>query len=462
MRLAWTFLRAGGALRPMLLSVAGAGATALVLVALAFALLPATPREGLFNLVSEQGLRGGTTFGTVLFVLPILLMVHQVVRLGTANRERRLAALRLAGATPGQVRVLGIVEVGLPVTLGALLGPVTFLLLRMTLGGDRGTPGGAFAMSSDGVAPVSWGSTSPLDLVPTTVGPSWWQAALVVVAVAGAGTLTGALASRHVLATPLGTARRAGRRPPSPWAGLVPALAGLLLMTAVAVLGGGHGDEVFGMAGILLVLLGAVLLSPWVAHRAGTRTLARTSSPARLVAAARLAADPRPAGRAAAAVGAIALVSGASAGIEADVFVGPAGQGLDPFFVGSFLLVGAGLLVALVVTTTALAVHAAESMIDRKRVLAGLVAAGMPVTVLRDSLRHEARLTALPLAVGGAVAGAVVVSVAVGEFTAAGLLVAVGQVLATVLLTSVAIRVAVRVVTPTLRRVATTENLRTE
>lgn len=464
-RLAWTFLRAGGALRPALLAVAGAVATALVLVAVAILLLPANPREGLFNLVAEEGLRGGTAFGTLLFVLPILLLVQQVVRLGTANRERRLAALRLAGATAGQVRRVGMVEVGLPVAAGALLGPALFLLLRATVGGSARTGGGmqTLSINSDGstISAVSYSTGSPLDLVPTSVGPSWWMAALVIVGVAGAGTLTGALASRQVVATPLGTSRQAPRRPPRPWAGLLLAALGLVLM-AVAIQVPALDDEVPAMAGILLVLVGAVLLSPWVAHRAGARVLARTSSPSRLVAAARLSADPRPAGRAAAAVGAVGLVSGACAGIEADVFVGTSGRGLDSFFVGSFLLVGAGLLVALLVSTTTLAVHAIETMVDRKRALAGLVAAGTPVSLLRDSLRQEATLTALPLALGGAAVGAALVTIVMGEFSPAGLLIAVAQVLATVLLTLVAIRTAVALVTPTLRRVATAENLRTE
>ena len=144
------------------------------------------------------------------------------------------------------------------------------------------------------------------------------------------------------------------------------------------------------------------------------------------------------------------------------MFAGANGRGLDSFFLASFLIIGVGLLLALVVTTTTMAVHAAETMIDRKRVLAGLVAAGTPVGVLRDSLHQEARLTALPLATGGAVLGAALATGAEADLTAAGLLIAVGQVLLTVLLTWVAARLAVRSVMPTLRRVAAAENLRTE
>ena len=44
--------------------------------------------------VADPGVRGGTAFGTVLLTVPALALLHQAVRLGTAARERRLAALR--------------------------------------------------------------------------------------------------------------------------------------------------------------------------------------------------------------------------------------------------------------------------------------------------------------------------------------------------------------------------------
>jgi putative ABC transport system ATP-binding protein len=78
-------------------------------------------------------------------------------------------------------------------------------------------------------------------------------------------------------------------------------------------------DGAFTLAGVLLVVLGAIALAPWVALRAGQRAARHTSDPATLIAAAHLVADPRPAGRAAAAIGAIGIVSGAAAVIEADV-----------------------------------------------------------------------------------------------------------------------------------------------
>src|SRR6185503_13031059 len=106
--------RAGGWPRMLLVGGCTAVVTGLLLVVVAILRLPAEPAERLFALVGEPGLRGGTTFATVMLCLPALLLLYQAVRLGTAAREHRLAALRLAGATPGDLRALGAVEVAVP------------------------------------------------------------------------------------------------------------------------------------------------------------------------------------------------------------------------------------------------------------------------------------------------------------------------------------------------------------
>lgn len=457
-RLAWTFLRSAGWPRAALLAGTTALATAFLLVALTMLLLPSQPAEDLFTLVAQPGLRWGTAFATALLVLPMLLMLNQVVRLGTATRERRLAALRLAGATPAEVRRLGALEVGFPVTVGAMTGPLVFVLLREVFGGTGIHPGyGGAAL------------TQTLALIPRSVTPAWWQIAVVVALVAVAGVAVGALASRHLIASPLGVSRRVRRPAPRPW-GLLLVAAGLGAMAVAASGAFGRGQAVM-MAGILLVVLGVVALGPWVAFRSGQRAARRTSDPATLIAAGHLVSDPRPAGRAAAAVGAIGIVSGAAAVMEVGVFFYSNSSFIDPFFVTSFALVGAALLLVLLVTASTLAVHAAESLVDRRRVLAALAAAGTPVSVLRDALRREAMLTAMPLSVGGVLIGAVVAG-AVGVASAAsagtlvvnyaGLLVLCGQVIVTIGLTRAAIRIAIGAVAPRLVQATAPANLRTE
>ncbi len=477
-RLAWTFLRSAGWLRASLLAGATAVATALLLVALSMLLLPRSPAESLFTLVAEPGLRYGTAFATATLVLPLLLMLHQVVRLGTASRERRLAALRLAGATPAEVRRIGAVEVGIPVTAGAVAGPLVFTLLRLVLGGGSLNPatGAPFdpAYVGDSVNPAV--SHSPLALVPTSVTGAWWQVVAMVAVVAVLGIATGTLASRHLIASPLGVSRRALRPAPRPW-GLLMVGAGLCALPVVMSGWYGPGANLVPIAAGTLVVLGVIALAPWVAFRSGQRAARRTSDPATLIAAGHLVSDPRPAGRAAAAVGAIGIFSGGAAVMEAARFlVNPSAGIRDQFVVTSFLMVGAATLLVLVVTAMSLSVHAAESLVDRRRVLAALVAAGTPVSVLRDALRREATLTCLPLSFGGLLIGAGVAGV-VGVFGAPGagapgaedigvmveFLLLVGlQLAATVALTMLAIVLAIRVVRRPLLLATAPANLRTE
>ncbi len=470
-RLAWTFLRSAGWARASLLAGTTAVATALLLVALSMLLLPSSPAEALFNLVAEPGLRYGTAFATAMLVLPLLLMLHQVVRLGTASRERRLAALRLAGATPAEVRRIGAVEVGIPVAAGAIAGPLVFTLLRLLLGGGSINPatGQPFDPAYSGEAFATSYSNSPLALIPTSVTPAWWQIAVVVAAVAALGIATAALASRHLIASPLGVTRRVRRPAPRPW-GLLVVGAGLGAL-AVAVSGWLGRAYLVAMVGGLLVVLGAVALAPWVAYRSGRRAAGRTSDPATLIAAGHLVSDPRPAGRAAAAVGAIGIISGGAAVLEAGIFFGDNGRGYDPFFVTSFVLVGIALLLVLLVTASTLSVHAAESLVDRRRVLAGLVAAGTPVSVLQDALRREAMLTSLPLSLGGLLVGALGAAVggllvgatpALDQRLAQGALLVCVQVAVTVSLTWLAIRLAAWAVRRPLLLATAPANLRTE
>lgn len=300
-RLALTLTRASGWPRMVLLGSCTAAVTALLLVVVTYARLPSNPDEILFSLVADPGTRVGTAFATALLTLPPLLLLYQAVRLGTAARDRRLTALRLAGATPQEVRRLGAVEVGVPAFVGSVAGIGLYWLLRQVLGG------GAYYESFE----HGYVHTLDLQLLPTSVAPRWWDAALAVAGTTVVGVLVGARASRGVVMTPLGVSRRQPSAPPRPWGLLLLTAAVLLLPVAVTV---GAGSTVAGMAIVALAVLGVVSLASWAAYRVGRFVETRTTSAAVLLAARRLVAEPRPAGRAAAAVGAIALVSGAAPG----------------------------------------------------------------------------------------------------------------------------------------------------
>ena len=445
-RLAWTLARAGGWARMLLVAACTAVVSGLLLVAVALLLLPENPHEAFFNLVADPGVRGGTTFGTVLVTVPALLLLHQAVRLGTAARERRLAALRLAGATPGQVRLLGALEVGIPSFAGGVLGLVVYALLRVAFGGT------AYGTAERDV----YVSTPRLRLVPTTVTPAWWQVALVVLAVTLLGVAAGGLASRVLVVTPLGVTRRQRTAPPRPW-GLLP----MLLAAALAPVVVAHQSlsTAGAMVCVALAVLGMASLAPWVAYRVGRRLRARARSATMLLAASRMVTQPRPLGRAAAAVGAIALVSGGSAALTADLF---STNNLESFYVVSMVLVFGALLVALVVVAWTLAVHTVESLLDRKRSTAALVAGGASLRELERAQRTECGLAAVPLALLGVVLGTVALGLVLPVLTPAGLAVMLANLVVTPALAWVAVAVAVRAVRPWTVRACAATNLRTE
>jgi hypothetical protein len=285
------------------------------------------------------------------------------------------------------------------------------------------------------------------------VAPAWWHVLLVVASVTLAGVAVGLSASRRLVVTPLGVARRQLPPPPRPW-GLVPIALGVVLIPlSVSV-----DADVVILGCVALLLLGLLSLAPWVAYRAGAVAARRATSGAVLLAARRLVTEPRPAGRAAAAVGAIAAGAGGAAAVLVDLLHQ---DYVDSFFTLSLSLVGLALLAALLVTTGTIAVHSVETLLDRKRSMASLGALGTPVAVLESSQRWEAALVALPTAVVGLALGGSAIW-PMGDVTVLGLVVLLAALVVTLGLVWLAIVVAVRTVRPWTRRAAAVGNLRTE
>jgi hypothetical protein len=425
--------RAGGWPRMLLVGACTAVVSGLLLVIAAILRLPAEPAEPLFALVAEPGLRGGTVFGTAMLCVPAVLLLYQAVRLGTAARERRLAALRLAGATPGDVRVLGAIEVAIPAFAGSVAGVGVYGGLRITLG--------------DSVA-------TSFRLVPTTVRPAWWHVALVVVAVTALGLVVGLLASRRAVVTPLGLTRRASSGPPRPWGLLLLLAAGAVLTTALKLPSRVTPVAIFAV--VALAVLGIVSLASWITYGVARYVLARTASPTLTLAASRVVAEPRAVGRAAAAVGGIALVAGGG-GMSAAPILGETG---DPFYAVSYGLVALLLLVALLMVVGTLAVHSVESLLDRKRSIAALAALGTSIDEMERAQFAEISLAAMPVAAAGALLGTVAVG-GVGVATPIYILVQLPIVAATLGLVWTATAVAVRATRPWVRRAIAVENLRT-
>jgi uncharacterized membrane protein len=451
--LAWSMVRSAGWGRAALLAACTAVVSGLLLVVSAVLSLPDNPEEQLFGVVRDVGTRGGFAFGTVMLGLPALLLLFQAVRLGTSARERRLAALRLAGATPGDVRRIGALEVGAPAFVGAVGGLGVYWLLR-TLLSDM-------TYTEKNMGPNGETAQVSLRLVPTSVSPTWWQFLLVVVGVTLLGVLTGLLAGRGVMVTPLGVARRTTIRPPRPW--------GLLVMAAGVAVGlmeigfynsmPGAIEVLVPLLALALLIFGMISLAPWTAYVVGKRVAARATSGPVLLAARRLATDPRPAGRAAAAVGAIGLVAGGSAAMLSDLL---SGSNYDRFYFIGVALVVAALLVALVAVVGSLSVHSVESLLDRKRSVAALVALGSSTDVLIRSQRWEVGLVAMPMSVIGTLLGAVGLGLPLGDAVSLWWVICtVTALVATTGLLWLSILVAVRLTRPWTLSAADPANLRT-
>ena len=452
-----SFVRADGGPRAMLVVLCTALVSGLLLVALAVVLFStgasSAQQEQVSGLVADGGVVGGYVFALVSICLAPLALLRQAVRLGTAAREQRLAALRLAGATPGDVRRLGALEIGIPALAGGLLGYLVFGLLRAVFGG---TP-----RSSRGPGLADHGVTRELGLVPTTVGLAWWQVLLVALAVGLVGALAGATASRHLLISPLGVSRRAPRSAPRPWGLLLLALAiGLVWLGIDASSNETRGAYTFGAVGALVV--GLLALAPWVAYRGGRIVAARASTVPVLIAGRRLATDARPAGRAAAAVGAIALAAGGGGALLTDLPDTAGGDGfsqVDPFYIVPLALGAVVLLAALLLVVFSMGVHGVESLLDHKRSAASLAALGVSATELEQVQRWEVGLVAVPMAVIGVLVGSVPLALMDGSLRYAWIPLLVN--LSTVALVWAAVGVSTRMIRPWLVRATSPANLRT-
>lgn len=448
------FLRNGG--WPRAAAVAGCTAlvSGLVLVALTVILFTRSSsgeRELVSGLVSQEGLRGGYVFALVLICVAPLALLRQVVRLGTATREQRLASLRLAGATPGEVRRIGAAEVGIPALLGGLLGYLVLGALRLVFGG---IPDGTQYGGADSEV------TRELALVPTSVDPTWWQVLVIAAGVGLIGTLAAASTSRSLIISPLGVSRRAPRPAPRPWGVALLVLAVPLFHLSL----GSASSDLIALAFLATLVVGLLSLAPWVAHRVGRAVAGRASSVAVLIAARRLTTDARPAGRAAAAVGAIALVAGGGGVLLSELpnsYQGGDFGDVEAFYTVPIAVGGVVLLAALLLVIFSMAVHGVESLIDRRRSMAALAALGGTAQDLEAAQRWEVGLVAVPMAVIGVLIGSAPYWILVGDGSNRYAWIPVVVDGVTVALVWLAVRASARITRPWLVRAAAPTNLRT-
>ncbi|MFG2022601.1 FtsX-like permease family protein [Streptomyces sp. NPDC048825] len=386
LRLAWQLTRGSDRrewLRVLLTAVGAALATGFGLAALAIGAVRGEVHFPYLNgLLDEPGIRPGVVVALLLLLVPVLGFLAQCARIGAVHRDRRLASLRLVGATAPQVRRIAALEAGLACLLGSALAAAVAVPLLLLLW-DR---------------PPLW---------------LWAGFALVTPAVPVVAALVSVLALRRVVASPLGWVRRV--RPERGGSALLTLGAPALLVGAAAALvlkGGQRSSEaafpLSVVGAVTLTAVGSVAIAGATAKITGRWLAARTGNPAVLIAAERLRADPWAAARTHAAVLLVTIVGVSFLGVRqmlVDDLNGP-GYSRSPeelaFYNTGINLAGAAVLVALAITLSGLAVGAAESLATRRRGLAAQAAAGVPRAVLGRALLLE---TALPLAPAMLLAG---------------------------------------------------------
>jgi hypothetical protein len=212
--------------------------------------------------------------GVVLLAMPVVVLSAAAGRLGAARREQRLAALRLAGATPRQILAMTAVEAAAVGAAGALTGALAYVALLPALA----------------EVPYGVGTWYTGQL---WVGPAWLAA--VVLAVTALITVSAVSMLRQVATSPLGVAQQANPRRTRL----------IRLVVFVAALGyiwqstsSGGQLKSRQLLVLLLMFYGAFwLFGPWVVDRLGRIAGRFARRPATLLAARRLSDDPRGAWR---------------------------------------------------------------------------------------------------------------------------------------------------------------------
>lgn len=219
--------------------------------------------------------------GIVLLAVPGFVLVGSAARLTAARRERRLAALRLSGATPAQVVGTVVAETGIAAVVGTVLGALLLLPSRFLVA----------------MVPWSGGTWMVSDFTPSSTS-------LLVVGLAVPVTVVLAAVSGlyRVVRSPLGAAMEHSQPPPRKiWRAV--------LVAAVAVAFGwavGSAEEAASYL-VLALALGAVMLcasvlGPLVTSWVGKLFVRTWRGPSTLLAGRRLRDAPKAAYRSASGV----------------------------------------------------------------------------------------------------------------------------------------------------------------
>lgn len=337
-------------------------------------------------LLSESGLHPGVVATLLVLTVPLVAFVGQCVRIGAPTRNRRLAMLRMGGATSRDVRRVVTAETVIAATFGAVLGSLLFIGVRAQLPTEP-DQGGALPWPTDVWIPI----------------PAFLA---VVVALAAASGFAANLALGRTIIDPMGVSRRQPPRAPAvfPFLLLVGGALAMAFFTIVskAVPSGSRTDgTLLALAFVFFVCCasGLTLGAATLSQRLGGLVRDRCNSPALLVAGSRLVSTPFRASRSLGSVLIAVLIGSIIQQLRTAFLL--ATDPDDTFYASTFDLLDLALGVAIVFASAGLLVGAAEGIAERRRLLASLVALGTLRLALAKSVLAE---TLIPLAPGVLVA----------------------------------------------------------
>lgn len=220
-------------------------------------------------------------FAVVGALAPVVVFVSTATQLSAARREQRLAALRLVGATSLQVTQLAAIEAFLATIAGVAGGIFLFIVTRPLVA----------------LIPLDEATWFPSSITPPIVPAIAMLATIPVV-----GVVAAVVALRRVVVNPLGVQRR--QTPPMPGlARAIPLLISLAVLVGTLLIwrilqtqriqGGGNLIAVLVGAAFGGVVVGIVLVGPWLTALVGRALRWIPAGASTLLASRRLTDDPR-------------------------------------------------------------------------------------------------------------------------------------------------------------------------
>ncbi|WP_410817738.1 FtsX-like permease family protein [Micromonospora sp. 050-3] len=261
---------------------------------------PALP-EATVNLIL------GVIAGGLLF--PVLIFIGTATRLSAARREQRFAAMRLVGATPRQISMVAAVEAAAAAVAGTAVGFGLFYAFR------------------DPLASIPF---TGMPFFPSDMSLGVLDVLLVALGVPAGAALAAQVSLRRVRISPLGVTRRVTPRAPRAYRLIPMALGVAVLFFAIGFRPEtSDGQAAVFLPGLLLIMAGLVFAGPWLTM-VGARVMARYANrPATLIAARRLADNPKAGFRAISGIMLALFVTSVSVGVITTIVAnrGPAPAG---------------------------------------------------------------------------------------------------------------------------------------